>query len=322
MPARARRLVLAALLAGAIAGALSGPAIAAVQPTVEAATVDLCAKTGTQNVAGSPDPIPIWGYAVGTCAGDPTLPGPTIVVTAGDVVTINLENGLGENTSIVFPGQDDPVTGQEDDLIPDYMGVGPGGSRSYTFTAGDPGTYLYESGTNSARQIPMGLHGALVVRPATAGQAYGPGTAYDVEATLVLSEIDPVLNANPTSFNLQNYAPRYWLINGEAYPDTDEITVTGTADQNVLLRFLNAGLEHHTMAMLGAYQRIIAKDADLEPHPFASVAETVASGQTVDAITAVPTAAGTRLPLYERQMRVVNGSSYPGGMLTFLQRVP
>ena len=41
----------------------------------------------------------------------------------------------------------------------------------------------------------MGLYGALVVRPATAGQAYDDAaTAFDDEAVLVLSEIDPALN--------------------------------------------------------------------------------------------------------------------------------
>ena len=320
MRARVPHFAIAALLAGGIA-ALSAPAaLAAAQPTVEATTVDLCAKPGTQTVAGAT--VPIWGYAVGTAgscalAGAPTLPGPTIVVDAGDAVTINVHNELGDNTSILFPGQQD--------LIPDYTGVGPGFSRSYTFTAGAPGTYLYESGANSARQVPMGLHGGLIVRPATAGQAYGPGTEYDVEATLVLSEIDPALNADPTGAGCpdespgcrqQDYAPLYWLINGEAYPDTD--IITAAAGQRVLLRVLNAGLDHHTMALLGAHQRIVAKDAHPEPHPFASVAETVASGQTADTIAVMP-AGVARLPLYERQMRVVNGSSYPGGMLTFLQ---
>ncbi len=300
-----RAPAIAAVLS-AIVGSLSAAelAAAAAQPTIAATTVELCAKPGNQTVAGTS--VPIWGYAEGDCdvAGAPTLPGPTIVVNAGDDVTITLDNGLSENTSLLFPGQHDELDALS---VPDFLGVGPGGERSYTLTAGKPGTYLYESGANSARQVPMGLHGALIVRSAT---------EYDVEATLVLSEIDPALNADPTGFNPGNYAPRYWLINGEAYPDTD--VITAAAGEDVLLRFLNAGLDHHTMATLGAHQRIIAKDAEPEPHPFWSIAETVASGQTVDAVTTMPSGV-TRIPLYERQMRVVNGNAYPGGMLTFLQ---
>ncbi len=36
---------------------------------------------------------------------------------------------------------------------------------TYTFTAAEPGTYIYESGTDPAKQVQMGLYGALVVRP-------------------------------------------------------------------------------------------------------------------------------------------------------------
>ena len=48
----------------------------------------------------------------------------------------------------------------------------------------------------------MGLYGILIVRPATAGQAYdsdpSASSAYNDEATLVLSEIDPALNNSAT----------------------------------------------------------------------------------------------------------------------------
>jgi len=44
-----------------------------------------------------------------------------------------------------------------------------GGSATYSFVATHPGTFVYESGTNPDVQVPMGLFGALVVRPA-AGQ--------------------------------------------------------------------------------------------------------------------------------------------------------
>lgn len=278
---------------------------------IPAAGIDLCAKTGTLALPG-PD-VTIWGYAVGTCAtaGAPTLPGPALTVGAGDTVTVRLHNALSQPTSLVFGGQQG--------LVPDTVGVAPGGSRTYTFTAAEPGTYLYESGTASARQVPLGLHGALVVRPATAGQAYGAGTAYDREAILVLSEIDPALHANPTGFKLTGYRPRHWLINGRAHPETD--LVAAGAGEALLLRWLNAGNEHHTMALLGSSQRVIAKDAIPERHPYGAVAETVPAGQTVDAIVRVPAGspAGTRLPLYSRDMRQTSDGAFPGGMLTYVE---
>ena len=65
----------------------------------------------------------------------------------------------------------------------DTAGVANGGTRTYTFTAARPGTFLYEAGHTSggARQVAMGLAGALVVLPAD-GTAYGtqPATGHHV----------------------------------------------------------------------------------------------------------------------------------------------
>jgi FtsP/CotA-like multicopper oxidase with cupredoxin domain len=289
-----------------------------VAPPAQAVTFDLCAATGTVTMPGGAI-VPIWGFALDTGGGcgAATLPGPVLEATVGDTVNVNLSNQLAENVAIMFRGQS---------IKPDLVGAGPGGSTSYTFTASAPGTFLYEAGTNPGIQIPMGLYGALVVRPVTPGQAYGdPSTAFDAEAVLVLSEIDPALNAAPTTFDLLDYRPLYWLINGEAHPDTGTIPAAGGA--RLLLRYLNAGPSHLTMTLLGARQVVIAKDAFPLSYPTDLVAETIPSGQTVDAITTLPAGvAGTRFPLYNRQLYLNSGFVPVGqlvnptsGMLTFIE---
>ena len=76
-------------------------------------------------------------------------------------------------------------------------------------------------------QVRMGLFGALIVRPAMganfmydrADSQFDP----DTEFMLLLSEIDPYLNAKVlkgTAFNMNLYHPRYWLINGRGFPDS------------------------------------------------------------------------------------------------------
>ena len=67
---------------------------------------------------------------------------------------------------------------------------------TYTFTAGEPGTYLYESGTDPQKQVQMGLYGALIVRPALgASYAYNdPQTQFSKEYLVLLNEIDPDLH--------------------------------------------------------------------------------------------------------------------------------
>src|SRR4051812_16354367 len=99
-------------------------------------TIDLCATSGSVRLPGAATPITIWGYALGDCTGAPvaTLPGPTLAVAQGDVVTVNLHNNLAEATGLLFQGQA---------IIPDRVGTANNTVKSYTFIASQAGTYLY-----------------------------------------------------------------------------------------------------------------------------------------------------------------------------------
>ena len=104
----------------------------------------------------------------GTC---PTMqvPGPTLIVTQGQAVTINLTNGLPSsagNTSILFPGFTVTSTGGVVGLL--TKEAAPAGTVTYTFTATTPGTHAYYSGTQGDLQVEMGLYGAIIVLPAAA----------------------------------------------------------------------------------------------------------------------------------------------------------
>jgi FtsP/CotA-like multicopper oxidase with cupredoxin domain len=103
-----------------------------------------------------------------TCP-DMQIPGPTLIVTEGQTVTVTLTNNLptsAGSTSILFPGFT---------LQPFASGNGvpglltqeaaPGGTVTYTFTASSPGTRAYYSGTQGDLQVEMGLYGAIIVLP-------------------------------------------------------------------------------------------------------------------------------------------------------------
>jgi FtsP/CotA-like multicopper oxidase with cupredoxin domain len=125
--------------------------------------------------------IYMWGYASGSGAYQD--PGPVLCVNEGDQVTITLKNTLPVATSIQFPGltgvlaegaptQPQAATASLATPVPADAGSRPNyidpngiGSVTYSFTADHPGTFLYESGTDPALQVQMGLVGALVVRP-------------------------------------------------------------------------------------------------------------------------------------------------------------
>lgn len=298
-----------------------GPAVQAA-PARATVAVTLYAKAGTLALPDGTT-VPIWGYA--TSAVDPAQsPGPTIIADQGDTIEVTLHNDLAVTTALEFQGQN---------LVPDTAGVAPGGFKTYTFVAANPGTFLYEAGLSAsgdgARQVAMGLFGALIVRPT--GQpnwAYGLATtAFDEEALLIFSEVDPAFNNNPLGFQMQAYQPRYWLINGKAYPDT--VPIDTAPGDKVLLRLVNAGLLHHSIGLLGLHQTVIATDGALLLIPYQSVAELLAAGQWVDTLVTVPPSAvsGARFALYEAGLLQHNGGQRLapggplafGGILTFLQ---
>src|ERR1700731_4223390 len=144
-------------------------------------TFNLTAQTAFLN---QPDGAAVysWGYG---CNGAPAgflpaaitnatcpamqVPGPTLIVHEGDIVTVNLLNSLPTavgNTSILFPGfQVTSTTGVVGLLAHE---AAPGTTVTYTFTASTPGTHAYYSGTQGDLQIEMGLYGAIIVLPASA----------------------------------------------------------------------------------------------------------------------------------------------------------
>jgi len=284
---------------------------AACTPTV---TLDLYAKTGSAILFGATSST-IWGYA--TNSGDPaTLPGPVLDVNQGDCIGVTLHNvDIPGNTSLLFQGQE---------MIPDTIGVVAGGSKSYIFSASSAGTFLYEAGLipGAQHQVAMGMYGALIVHPSTTGQAYNDAsTAYDSEAVLVLSEVDPALNASvtPAAFDMRKFNPKYFLINGKAYPGTAPLA--GNPGERVLLRYVNAGLQAHAMSTLGLSQTIIAQDGEAYQYSHNMIAETIATGQTLDTLITVPGSAleGDMFAVYDANMLLRNATAAGfGGMMTFL----
>ncbi|PYU54234.1 MAG: hypothetical protein DMG56_27375, partial [Acidobacteria bacterium] len=143
------------LLAAMVAMALLLPATAhGAAPGITGPTFNLTAQPA---YISQPDGSMIysWGYGCrvapsgfapaaisgATC---PTMqvPGPTLIVTEGQTVTVNLANGLptsAGNTSILFPGFSlTSTTGGVAGVL--TQEAAPGGTVTYSFVAGTPGT--------------------------------------------------------------------------------------------------------------------------------------------------------------------------------------
>lgn len=294
------------------------------------ATCDLYAMAGTTSMLGGA-PINIWGFSTTGAAGTATAPGPLLVVNQGDTVTVTLHNQIaGQNVSLAFPGQ--PTTAFTAGLsaTAEETGVATSATSTYTFTAGRAGTFIYEAGhtANGTRQVAMGLAGALVVRPAD-GTAYGavagyPDTSYDDDAVVVLSEIDPALNAAPATFDMRNFAPAYRLINGKPFPSTDPISTD--QGHKVLLRYVNVGSQTHSMSLLGDDQTQLAQDGHALKYAETEVAMAVDPGATADTLVTMPSGPESKITLFEAARRLDNNGQTTadplslafGGMLTFL----
>lgn len=285
---------------------------------VRGTSFDLTASAGYVSLPDGGS-VYAWGYTTGA---QMQLPGPTLIVTEGATVTITLTNELpaaAGPVSIVFPGN--PVTATTGG-VPGALAreAAPGGSVTYTFTAEQPGTYQYHSGTRPDLQVEMGLYGALIVEPATpaAGctqSAYDhSGTCFDREYLFLLSEIDldvhraaeaAAAGPGPITLGAGQYRSEYWLLNGRAAPDT--LTAAGDGllptqpynclprmhpGEKVLLRVVGAGRELHPFHTHGNHARVLARDGRLlvsEADPSALAGPllfTIPSvpGQTTDAI--------------------------------------
>jgi FtsP/CotA-like multicopper oxidase with cupredoxin domain len=150
----------------------------AAAPGITGPTFNLTAQPAFLNQPDG-ESVYSWGYG---CNGAPTgfaptlpnqtcptmqVPGPTMIVTEGQTVTVNLTNQLptaAGNTSILFPGFTVTATGGTTGLLTNE--AAPGGTPvTYTFVASSPGTHPYYSGTQGDLQVEMGLYGAIIVLP-------------------------------------------------------------------------------------------------------------------------------------------------------------
>ncbi|MCB0162620.1 MAG: multicopper oxidase domain-containing protein [Anaerolineae bacterium] len=263
----------------------------------------------TEGYIDTPDgnSVYMWGFAENP--GTFQMPGPVLCVTEGVTVTINLTNNLTNNltaepVSIVFPGQTGvTATGGSAGLL--AVEAAPGDTVQYSFFAGEPGTYLYESGSNAHKQVQMGLYGVIVVRPALGDNyAYNdPTTQFDPdrEYLLVMHEIDPDLHQAVEfglPYNITARHDRYWTINGRGAVDTfldnhvawlphqpysAMVQIEADAADPALIRYANAGTVNHPFHPHGNTMKVVGRDGrSLGSATFDNFTTTIGAGQTYD----------------------------------------
>ncbi len=296
--------------------------------------------------------VPVWGFAdITAVTGDGIIkvPGPTLDLPAADAnLTINLTNRLPVPVSVYIPGlRLAPAPASQNGRVMSFTAHAPaapvGGetTASFIFTGLKPGTFVYQSGTNPATQIPMGLYGAVIIRPAVANQAYAnAASAYDIEQVAVFSEIDPDFNAyvgsngtaidpnpdKPKNYAL-SYAPKYFLFNGKTFPDTatPAAQLTAPPAMRTLLRLINAGSRNNVPTIAGKPVKVIAEDGNFLAYARDEHAPVMAAGKTLDVIldlSATPPTEPNFFTLFDRRSWRVSSSDATGSMIGFISSFP
>ena len=310
-----------ALAAGAVLLLLAAAGSAGAQARIDGiegfTTFNFRAGEGQVSIADGGS-YEFWGYedtGNNEGVGVPQYPGPTIIVNQGDNVTINLTSALHAGcTSMVFPGHAVSASGGSPGLLTNES-CGDTDTVTYTFTASEPGTYMYYSGTNPELQIEMGLLGAIIVRPSGHGYdgfnyAYNhDSSAFDHEVMFLLTSMDPHIHQlaeqhRYSEIDATRRFPVYWFINGRAAPDDLAEPFVGwlphqpynctprmSPGQKLLVRILGGDMDQHPLHLHGnhyyeiaRYGRLLTLDDGTTLAKQGKFTTRSVPGQTVDAI--------------------------------------
>jgi FtsP/CotA-like multicopper oxidase with cupredoxin domain len=186
------------------------------------------------------------------------VPGPTIRLTVGDRVRLNVRNDLPEETSVHWHGL---VVPNEMDG-PAYITqppIEPGETYTYQYTVSQAGTFFYHSHSEPDRQQALGMYGALIVDP-PAGQS----ESWDLEYTIQLQEWLEREGYTYPAMLMEGALPNFFTINGKSYPATD--TIQMDVGERVLLRFIGSSNNFiHPMHVHGGPFEIVATDGTPVP---------------------------------------------------------
>jgi FtsP/CotA-like multicopper oxidase with cupredoxin domain len=188
------------------------------------------------------------------------VPGPQIRVTEGDRVRLVIKNELPESTAIHCHGVVVPIA---QDGVPfiTQPPVKPGETFTYEFVAKNPGSHMYHSHINAAKQVGSGLLGAFIIEP----KRQRAVERADVDFVMVLND------------GVHGYT-----LNGKGFPATEPIKAK--LGQKVRVRFMNEGMMIHPMHLHGMPMTVIDKDGWPQPAPWKCDTLNIAPGERWDVI--------------------------------------
>ena len=203
-----------------------------------------------------------------------------LVVLEGDAVEITVYNDLDRPINLEIPG-----------VLEGTPAVAPAGSRTYSFSAPPAGSYFYHDAVNGEIGRAMGLAGPLIVMPSDgSNRLYTGGPAFDRQYTLVLHELDDRLNsaiAGGGTYDMEDYEPNYFFVNGLSFPDTAgdaDTLITMNVGDDVALRLVNTGVITNPMHFHGYHVDVATRDRVPETAIVTKDTVLVNVGECVDVI--------------------------------------
>ena len=179
------------------------------------------------------------------------------IANPGDHLVIVLRNNLDRPINLVIPG-----------LLENTPACQPGALQSYSVTLPLSGSFMITDALNGELARAMGLAAPLVIN--NTADTLGNGQILDQSYTLVTQDFDSRLNqaiSAGQTFNLDNYAPDYYQINGLSYPNTltdPSCYINAVVNQNIAIRFINAGLICYPMHFHGYHVNVINRNRIVE----------------------------------------------------------
>ena len=187
-----------------------------------------------------------------------SIPGPTLVVTQGSEIVVNVTNETDEETTVHWHGlrlenQYDGVPHETQAPIP------PGGTYTHRLTFPDAGLYWYHPHIREYYAQELGLYGNVLVRPADA--SFWPPSDRDIVLTLddILIEDGSIAAFEPhgPNFTAMGRFGNVMLIGGEAEQHLDlqrgevgRFYLTNTANTRVF-----------KVALPGCRMKLVGSDA-------------------------------------------------------------
>ena len=256
--------------AGLAGSLLGGSGLLAWTPRASAATIDRTFYV-TDGFITQIDGTDVYFRGFSSSPNGLNVPGEALIVQAGDTLRITIDNTLNVATSFVIDG------------VVDSGPIGPGQSRTITFTVDTPGSYLYHDGLNAPHNRLLGLHGGLAVMPSGSSNELYPGSPTFVQQYFwIFHDIDPAWHDRLRRGLQPNtaYTPRYFTLNGlsgrppgapgNGDPAIDSMhdprsALHGSIGDRTLIRIMNAGLAAQSVHTHGNHMEWLTENGVIRP---------------------------------------------------------